>query len=159
MRTIIFVFFIFFAIFFCVQWGFNYFVPPYQSIAIAFFDLIEKNNYQSAYNLMSSNFKTQVDLKHFQDFIENSEYREYQGGRWFDVVMKQDTGTMKGVITLKSNKQLPLGFSFLKEKAYRVKVVLPLDQDRPIGEFSSWKIDKIWHLDLDKPVTNPGPSR
>jgi hypothetical protein len=154
MRALIIFFVISFAIFFGIQWGFNYLVPPYQSIGNAFFESLEKNDFESAYALLSTKYKQQVGFTQFQYFMENSDYRNYHTAQWFDVVMKKDAGSMKGIVSLKSstNKQLPLGFSFVKEKKHKIRLDLPQNRDKPIGEFSAWKIDKIWYLDSKSQV-------
>lgn len=146
MRGILIFFGISFAIFFGIQFGINYVFPPYQSITDEFFNSISRKEYKNAYHLLSSDFKTKIDFKHFEDFIENSEYKNYRSGRWFNVEMGTDQGTMQGVITLKSFRQIPLDFSFVKEKEVSLPVIpiaIPKEVKQSLGPFMVWKINEI----------------
>lgn len=156
MRTILIFFGISFAIFFGLQFGLNIFFPPYQSIASEFFDSISTKEYKAAYILLSSDFRKKIDFHHFENFIENSEYKDYRSGRWFNAVVGPDKGTMDGVITLKSSKQMPLEFSFIKEQAQTLPTMpIPISNEmkKSLGPVMVWKIDEIRHAPIpSKPL-------
>lgn len=149
MRAIIIFFILSFLLFFGTQFGLNYAFPPYQSIASEFFNSIAAKEYKKAYHLLSVDFKSKVDFQHFEDFIHNSDYKNYRNGRWFNVDLGPETGTMQGVITLKSFRQIPLLFSFVKERETRLPN-LPMGVSEEVraslGPFMSWKIQEIRHI-------------
>ena len=146
MRAIIIFFGLSFLLFFGTQFGLNYAFPPYQSIASEFFDSIAAKEYKQAYHLLSSDFKSKIDFQHFEDFIDNSDYKNYRNGRWFNAELGSETGTLQGVITLKSFRQIPLSFSFVKERETRLPN-LPMGVSEEVkaslGPFMTWKIQEI----------------
>lgn len=153
MRAFITFFVICFAILFAIQWSLNRLMPPYQSIATSFFESFWTKDYENAYNLFSSNFKANVSFEKFQNFMEHSEYRDYQSVSWSDVIVKENTASLKGVILLKSSRQMIVGINFIKEKNYTVKLDINKDLDKPMGEFTPWKITEIMNLnELRQPV-------
>lgn len=146
MRIILIIFGISLAIFLSMGFGMRYISPPYETIAKEFFVSLEKKEYKEAYAMLSTKFKTNLDFKHFKAFIENSEYKDYKEGSWFNIVVGQNEGTMEGVITLKSGKKIPLGFSFVTEKDPKWTNTMPHILTNLIGDLTLWKIDGIQQL-------------
>lgn len=143
MRIILIIFGISLAIFLFLGFGMRYITPPYETIAKTFFISLEKKEYKTAYEMLSTNFQKNLNFKHFQEFIENSEYKNYKQSSWFNLVVEQNKGTMQGVITVGSGKKIPLAFSFVTEKDPQASNLMPDFVTNIIGDLKIWKIDGI----------------
>ncbi len=143
MRIILIIFGISLAIFLFLGFGMRYITPPYETIAKTFFTSLAKKEYNAAYAMLSTNFQKNVNFQHFQESIESSDYKNYKASSWFNFVVEDNTGSIEGVITLKSGKKIPLAFSFVTQIDPKASNLMPEFVTNIIGDLTVWKIDGI----------------
>ncbi len=80
-----------------------------------FFLLVGNGNLQAAYDSTAGVFKKSVNLQQFETFMKANGLTNYKSANWSSVSFKNQTGEIKGSVTLKDNSTVPMNLSLVKE--------------------------------------------
>jgi len=80
-----------------------------------FFLLVGNGNLQAAYKSTAGIFKKNASFQQFKTFMKANGLTEYKSANWTSVSFENQTGEIKGAVTLKDGTTVPMNLSLVKE--------------------------------------------
>ncbi|RLE17978.1 MAG: hypothetical protein DRJ14_05015 [Acidobacteria bacterium] len=80
-----------------------------------FFTLVGNGNLQAAYDSTAGIFKKSTSFQQFEAFMKGNGLIQYKSANWSSVSFENQTGKIKGSVTLKDGTSIPMDLSLVKE--------------------------------------------